>query len=109
MMAVMEGLHDDDTACASRVGDRACLFGVGGKGFLAEHWFACGDRRESPAAVQSVRKRDVDGVDVGVLDEARVVGKHPWNATLDDPSAGPIDVPCSNSFDDGSRVGASRA
>src|SRR5262249_5226584 len=72
VVPVVERLHHDQPAGLGGVRDLPGLAGVGGHRLLAQHVLTGGDRGERPLRVQRVRQRDVDRVDLRILDDLGV-------------------------------------
>ena len=93
VVLVVEGLHDDQTGIGvGHLDHGARLVCVGREGLLAEHVLAGPQGGHRPVAVEPVRERVVDGVDVAVLDELRVRAQDPGNALLSGELVSPVRV-----------------
>ena len=73
----MERLHHHPIRLCGQVGDLAGLIGVGSEWLFTQHVLAGGQRGPGPPAVQAVRQRVVDGVDIGIGDQRLVAFVHP--------------------------------
>ena len=102
VVLVVKGLHDD--LAGIRVGHLdhgSRLVRIGREGLLAEHVLAGPQGRHRPVAVESVRERVVDGVDVRVLDQLGVGAQDPGNTLLSGELLGPVPVPGRHGRDNG--------
>ena len=82
MVSPVKRFAEQLAGALGRLGHARGLRGVGGQRLLAEHVLACLERTDRPCAVQAVRQRIVDGVDLGI-GEQRLVGRvRAWEAVL---------------------------
>ena len=102
VVLVVEGLHHDQTGIGvGHLDHGPRLVRVGREGLLAQHVLAGPQGGHRPVAVEPVRERVVDGVDVGVLDQLRVRAQDPGNALLSSKLLGPVPLPGGHGGDHG--------
>ncbi len=82
MVAVMERLHHDPVRLRGEFGDLTGFGGVGGERLFAQHMFSGAQCGSDPPAVQAVRQRNVDRVEVRVGDQRFVAFVHPGDTVL---------------------------
>ena len=82
MVAVVECLHHDPVRLCCQLGDLTGFGGIGGERLFAQHVFTGGQCGPGPSAVQTVRQRVVDRVQVRVGDQFVVVVVYPGDVVF---------------------------
>jgi hypothetical protein len=92
VVEVVEALQQGHAGRGGGVADLTGLLGVAGRGFLAQHVLAGGDRGQVPGAVEAVGERVVDDLDLGVGRHVDVGIQHPLDAVGGSEGLGPAPV-----------------